>query len=102
MDVLDLPVPQTMGLVAGGLDLVLDGQRHVQRSWRDGIDEQLAHGGIYLGAGDAPAQGFGVAAAAAQAHVARGERAPSPARSAPPVLRWPHGGRGSSHPRSRA
>ena len=45
---LDLPVAQAIGLVEAGCDLLLDGERHLERHRRDGLDQQRADGRIDL------------------------------------------------------
>jgi len=68
-------VTQAFGVVEAGLDLVLDRQRHVECHRRHGVDQQLADGGIDLGAEDALAQGLGVGPAPGRADVVRDELA---------------------------
>jgi len=50
---LDLAMPHTIGLIEARLDFVLHGERELERPRRHGVDEQLADGGINLGAEDA-------------------------------------------------
>jgi len=71
-------MPQAIGLVEAGLDLLLHGQRELERQRRHGLDQQLADRGIDLGAEDALAQGLGVAPAPARAHVVRDELPAAP------------------------
>ena len=64
---------QPIGLVQSGLDLLLDGERQLERHRRDGLDEQRADGGIDRGAHDALAQWVTEEATAPDAHVVRDE-----------------------------
>lgn len=50
-------MPHAIGLVEAGLDLLLHGQRELDRHRRHGLDQQLTDRGIDLGAADALAQG---------------------------------------------
>ena len=71
-------MPHAIGLVEARLDFVLHGERQLERHRRHGVDEQLADGGIDLGAEDALAQRLSVAPAAAGAHVVGDELAAAP------------------------
>jgi hypothetical protein len=71
-------MPQAIGLVEAGLDLMLHGQRELERHRRYGLDQQLADRGIDLGAEDALAQGLRVAPPTARAHVVRHELPAAP------------------------
>src|SRR5205809_7897557 len=71
-------MPQAIGLVEAGLDLLLHSQRELERHRRHGLDQQLADRGIDLGAEDTLAQGLRVAPATARAYVVRYELPASP------------------------
>ena len=71
-------MPQAIGLVEAGLDLLLHSQRELERHRRHGLDQQLADRGIDLGAEDTLAQGLRVAPPTARAHVVRHELPATP------------------------
>jgi hypothetical protein len=50
---LDLPVAQAIGFVDTRLNLLLDGERHLERHGSDGIDEEFANRGVDRRAHDA-------------------------------------------------
>jgi hypothetical protein len=72
---LDLAVPQAISLVDPSRDLFLHGKRELQGHRRDRLDEQLAHGGIDVGADDALAHRVAQALAAAEAQIVGSELA---------------------------
>jgi hypothetical protein len=74
----DLAVTQAIGLVKSGLDFLLDGEREVEGHRRDRFDDQLADGGIDLGADDALAQRVAEELATARAYVVGDELTTAP------------------------
>jgi hypothetical protein len=71
---LHLPMTHAISLVEAGLDLLLNGERQLERHRRHGLDQQLADGHIDLGAEDALAERVAEQLAAARAHVGGEER----------------------------
>jgi hypothetical protein len=61
---LDLPVAQAIGFVDAALNLLLHGERHLERDGGDGLDEQIADGGVDRGADDGLAERIAGEAAA--------------------------------------
>lgn len=72
---LDLAVPRAISLLDPSRDLFLHGKRQLEGHRRDRLDEQLAHGGIDVGADDALAHRVAQALAAAEAQVVGSELA---------------------------
>lgn len=68
---LDLSMTQAISFVEATLDLLLHGERHLERDGRDGLDEQSGDGIVDRGAHDALAKRIGETSAASDAHVDR-------------------------------
>ena len=74
----DLAVPEAIGLVEAGGDLLLHGERQLEGHRGDGLDDERGDGGVDLGAQDALARRIAEEPAAADTHVVGDERAAAP------------------------
>lgn len=83
---LDLPVTQAIGLVEARLNLLLDGDRYLERHRRHRLDQQLPDGSVDLRSDDALAHGVAEEPTAAHAHIV-GDELPSTSLVVVDVLR---------------